>query len=167
VPPTRRSHDRRGRGPRGRLAPGEVEQRLRLRSALPLARSRSQQFDDLVLDAVERVEQRLDDGLDGVEFAVEEVPPLEGDTVASDGDVLADGDVPLSRVVPAGPGRAERRAPPRIVVYRRPVEARAPDPLDLGDLVLDIVVEQVARLLGVDPDELDPHPHPPPDEPGS
>ena len=151
--PSRR-RDRRGRGPRGRLAPGLLEQDLRLRPALPIARSRSQQFDELVLDAVERVESRLDDGLDRVEFGVEDVPPVAAtESPVWDGDVLADGDIPLSRVIPAGGA-----APPRVVVYRRPVEARATDPGDLGDLVFDIVVEQVARLLGLDPDELDP-PH--------
>jgi predicted Zn-dependent protease with MMP-like domain len=147
-----RRRDRRGRGPRGRLAPGLLEQDLRLRRALPIARSRSQQFDELVLDAVDRVEGRLDEGLDGVEFAVEDVPPVPrgaGDTW--DGDVLADGDVPLSRVVPA-----EQDVPPRVVLYRRPIEARAADPADLGDLVFDVVVEQVARLLGLDPDDIDP-----------
>jgi predicted Zn-dependent protease with MMP-like domain len=42
------------------------------------------------------------------------------------------------------------------VVYRRPLEARAVDRLDLADLVHDVVVDQVARLLGMDPDDLDP-----------
>jgi predicted Zn-dependent protease with MMP-like domain len=42
------------------------------------------------------------------------------------------------------------------VVYRRPLEARALDREDLGDLVRDVVVEQVAHLLGKDPDEVDP-----------
>ena len=126
---------------------------LGLRDAVPLARSRAERFDDLVLDAVDRVEQRVPEGLEGVEFAVEDVPPV-GPEPVFDGDVLTDGDVPLSRVLPA---EGERRVP-RVVLYRRPVEARATDPADLGDLVVDIVVEQVARLLGVDPDDLDP-PH--------
>jgi predicted Zn-dependent protease with MMP-like domain len=42
------------------------------------------------------------------------------------------------------------------VVYRRPLEARAADRGDLADLVHDVVVDQVARLLGLDPDEVDP-----------
>jgi predicted Zn-dependent protease with MMP-like domain len=48
-----------------------------------------------------------------------------------------------------------RDVPARIVVYRRPLEARAHDALDLGDLVHDVVVEQVAQLLGLDPDAVD------------
>ena len=46
----------------------------------------------------------------------------------------------------------------RVVVYRRPLEARAADRTDLADLVHDVVVDQVARLLSLDPDEVDPPP---------
>jgi hypothetical protein len=42
------------------------------------------------------------------------------------------------------------------VVYRRPVETRVSDPRDVAALVADIVTEQVAGLLGVPPEELDP-----------
>ncbi len=126
---------------RGRLVP----------PTSPLSRSRSQQFDDLVLDAVEEIERRWPAELKGVEFAVEDVPP---ELPEFDSDVLEDGRVPLARLVPV-PGRSDR-APARIVLYRRPLEARALDREDLGDLVHDVVVEQVAHLLGKDPDEVDP-----------
>lgn len=135
--------DRRGRGMRGRLVPPTV----------PLARSRAQQFDDLVLDAVEELEHRWGPDMEGVEFAVEDVPPELADF---DADVLEDGRVPLARLLPAG-GR-DQRTPPRIVLYRRPLEARALDREDLADLVHDVVVEQIARLLGKDADEVDPPP---------
>jgi predicted Zn-dependent protease with MMP-like domain len=126
---------------RGRLVPPTV----------PLARSRAQQFDDLVLDAVEELERRWPAELKGVEFAVEDVPPQLPEF---DSDVLEDGRVPLARLLPApGPAGTE---PARIVLYRRPLEARALDRQDLGDLVHDIVVEQIAHLLGKDPDEVDP-----------
>ncbi|GAC1442108.1 MAG: metallopeptidase family protein [Mycobacteriales bacterium] len=121
---------------------------------VPLSQTRSERFDDLVLDAVEHLEERWSSQLDGVEFAVEDVPPVPADGVL-DEDVLADetagGAVPLGRLLTAG-----EQGPARIVVYRRPLEARAADRLDLSDLVHDVVVDQVARLLGVDPDEIDP-----------
>jgi hypothetical protein len=41
-------------------------------------------------------------------------------------------------------------------VYRRPVESRALDVADLGELVRDVVVEQVAHLLGKAPEDVDP-----------
>jgi predicted Zn-dependent protease with MMP-like domain len=146
--PSGRSRDRHGRGLRGRLVPAEV----------PLARSRAEQFDDLVLDAVEEIERRWERELAGVEFAVEDVPWVEHtspDEVVLDSDVLDDGSVPLARVLPAH-REDGREVPPRIVVYRRPLEVRAHDREDLADLVRDVVVDQVAVLLGRDPEEIDP-----------
>ena len=125
--------DRHGRGLRGPLLP----------SNLPAARTRSEVFDDLVLDAVEHLEHRWSQQLTEVEFAVEDVPP-PGEAADQDGEV------PLARLV-----AARGRTPARIVLYRRPLEARAHDPLDLADLVHDVVVEQVAQLLGLDPDTVD------------
>ncbi|MDX6219029.1 MAG: hypothetical protein QOJ48_710, partial [Frankiales bacterium] len=43
-----------------------------------------------------------------------------------------------------------------VVVYRRPLEARASGRRDLSDLVHEVVVDQVAQLLGLDPDVIDP-----------
>ena len=112
---------------------------------VPLARTRAERFDDLVLDAVEHLEERWSAELAGVEFAVEDVPTPEPD------DPPGDDPVPLGRVLPAA-----GRTPARIVLYRRPIEARAPTRDALADLVHDVVVEQVASLLGVDPDTVDP-----------
>ena len=139
-PASRRTRrDRHGRGLRGRLVPATV----------PLARTKSEIFDELVLDTVETLEQRFSKELAGVEFAVEDVPP---DLNVYDSDVLEDGEVPLARLLPGRPGRHEM--PPRIVLYRRPLEFRAMDREDLADLVHDVIIEQVANLLGMDPDEL-------------
>src|SRR5215213_6109619 len=136
--PRRSRRDRHGRGLRGRLVPAEV----------PLARSRAEQFDDLVLDAVEDIERRWERELAGVEFAVEDVPWVEH---TSPDEVS----VPLARVLP-GHREDGREVPPRIVVYRRPLEIRAHDRDDLAELVRDVVVDQVAVLLGRDPEEIDP-----------
>lgn len=126
---------------RGTLTPQEV----------PLYRSRAQRFDDLVLEAVAQLEPRWQAELSGVEFAVEEIPASD----AADGDPEP---VPLARLDPAAgsvePGQSPR--PARIVVYRRPLMARADDEDDLSELVLDVVVEEFARLLGVDPRAVDP-----------
>ena len=77
-----------------------------------------------------------------------------------DQDVLVDetsgGAVPLGRLLPAGVDARGRTTAARVVVYRRPLEARAVDRLDLADLVREVVVDQVARLLHLDPDEVDP-----------
>jgi predicted Zn-dependent protease with MMP-like domain len=108
----------------------------------------TQRFDGIVLDAVEHVEQRWRDRLTSLDFAVEEVPPAEG---AGWEDEISSAGVPLARLLPPG---ADRRS--RIVIYRRPLELRAVDRQDLEDLVHDIVVEEVAHYLGLDPAEVDP-----------
>ncbi len=125
---------------------------------MPINRTRAQQFDDLVLDAVEHLEQRWSRELNGVEFAVEEVPPAESAIDLTDSDGVVDDPVPLSRLQPAT-GSGRMTTPPRIVVYRRPLEARAVDPDDLGDLVLDVVIHEVAHLLDVEPEVVDPEGH--------
>jgi predicted Zn-dependent protease with MMP-like domain len=132
VPARPLRRDRRGRGLRGALAPHEV----------PLSRTRAERFDELVLDAVEALERRWREQLERVEFAVEDVPSLEG----WDRDW-----VPLSRAFPA-----EGALPARVVVYRRPVESRATSSRERRTLVRDVVTEEVAELLGVEPDEIDP-----------
>jgi predicted Zn-dependent protease with MMP-like domain len=150
VPLRRRSarRDRRGRGLRGRLVPPGV----------PLSRSRAQQFDDLVLDAVEHLERRWGKELEQVEFAVEDVPqvPAVATDTVFDSDVVDDDAIPLARLLPADRDGDGQSTPPRIVVYRRPLEVRSLDRVDLADLVHEVVVEQVANLLGLDPDDVDP-----------
>ena len=80
-------------------------------------------------------------------------PGYDEDVVA---DETAGGAVPLGRLLPAALDSRGRRTAPRVVVYRRPLEARAGDRADLAELVHDVVVDQVARLLQLDPDEVDP-----------
>ncbi|MBB6036399.1 metallopeptidase family protein [Phytomonospora endophytica] len=150
--PARRGHrDRRGRGLRGRLVPASV----------PMARTRAETFDELVLSAVDQLERHLvgrdtDEHrkaarrLREVEFAVEDVP---GEFNVYDTDVLEDGQVPLARLLPAQPGTAG--ALPRIVLYRRPLELRG-DGDELAALIKDVLTEQVANLLGIDPSDFDP-----------
>jgi predicted Zn-dependent protease with MMP-like domain len=136
--PSRR-RDRRGRGPRGPLAPPDV----------PLVESPTERFDNLVLDAVEHVEERWLDQLRSLEFAVEEVPPPE--PPAQIDDEIASAGVPLARLLPPS-----GTTPARVVIYRRPLELRAVDREDLEDLVHDIVVEEVAHFLGLSPEVVDP-----------
>jgi len=121
---------------------------------VPRQRTRGQQFDDLVLDAVEELEGRWAAELEGVEFAVEEVPAIaRGSAIEFDPEVIVDRGVPLGRLLRAGiPGAST----PTIVVYRRPVEARARDGEDRADLIFMVVAELVAELLGRDVDEIDP-----------
>lgn len=171
VSPTRplagRRRDRHGRGVRGPLLSRTVQlsgQDVRV----PAAQTRGERFDDLVLDAVEELEQRWAAELQGVEFAVEDVPGLAAVPVEvyanlePDPELVVDetagGAVPLGRLLPAGIDAQGRRTPARLVIYRRPLEVRAVDRADLAELAHDVVVDLIARLLDLDPDEVDPPP---------
>ena len=134
APTPRRRRDRHGRGPRGPLLP----------AALPGARTRAERFDDVVLDAVESLEPRWGEQLAGIEFAVEDVPP-------GDPSSWERAEVALGRFFPAARGRQ-----PRVVLYRRPLETRGTDEADLAALVHEVIVEQVASALGVEPEQVDP-----------
>lgn len=144
----RRRRDRRGRGVRGLLFP----------ATLPAARSRSERFDAIVLDALEPIDERWHTELESLDIAVDEVPEVtdcDPATVTWGSDVVEDGKVPLSRLVPAGVDQAGLPTRARIVLYRRPLQARAHDGGDLSDLVHEVLIEQVASYLGVDPDIID------------
>lgn len=130
--------DRHGRGLRGSLVPPDV----------PLHRTRGERFDDLVLLAVSQLEPRWENELAVIEFAVEEIPPAEPDP--GEGDL-----VPLARLEQAV-STDEGERPARIVLYRRPLMARADGDEELAELVLDVIVEEFAHLLGVDPQTVDP-----------
>lgn len=120
---------------RGPVAPPQV----------PLAASRAEVFADLVQDSVERLERRWPQLAD-IDFMVLEVPRLEGS-----GDGWNDEAVPLGGTIAAREGR-----PARVVVYRRPVEIRTKGRDERAALVHEIVVEQVAELLGLTPETVDP-----------
>ncbi len=124
---------------RGSLVPPNV----------PLYRTRVERFDDLVLLAVAQLEPRWETELSGIEFAVEEIPPVEPDPDEVE-------PVPLARLEPGSAVLGQPERPARIVLYRRPLMARADGQDELAELVLDVIVEQFARWLGVDPQTVDP-----------
>jgi predicted Zn-dependent protease with MMP-like domain len=121
---------------------------------IPLHRSRSEAFDDLVLDAVDELEEHWAAELGAVEFAVEDVPQRgEMDSAEFDSDAIADRGIPLGRLYRDGIGPITA---PVVMIYRRPIEARAMDRDDCADLVFMVVAELAAQLLGKDVDEIDP-----------
>ncbi|NLV80932.1 MAG: metallopeptidase family protein [Rhodococcus sp.] len=148
-PVSSRSVTRRGRGIRGPLYPHD----------LPAWRSRAEKFDRLVLDAFAPIDTRWHDELTKLDIAVDDVPKiraLDPDSVNWPDEVVADGPVPLSRLVPAGIDKRGATTRARIVLFRRPIELRTQDPEDLTDLLHDVLVHQVATYLGVEPQIIDP-----------
>jgi predicted Zn-dependent protease with MMP-like domain len=144
----RRGRDRRGRGLRGALYPQNT----------PAARSRAERFDAAVLEALEPIEQRWHEQLTQLDVAVDDVPEVvqtDAEDLHWGEDVVRDGSVPLAKLVPAGVDGTGLPTRARIVLYRRPLEARAIHGADLADLLHDVLVEQVASYLGLDPDTVD------------
>ncbi|WP_274559205.1 metallopeptidase family protein [Streptomyces spiramyceticus] len=136
--PGPRRRDRHGRGMRGPVAPPQV----------PLSTSRAAAFGDLVQDSVERLERRWPQ-LAEVDFLVLDVPPAAGGGEGP--DMWPSEHVPLGGMMPATSAH-----PARIVVYRRPVEIRTKSRDERALFVHEIVVEQVAELLGLAPESVDP-----------
>ncbi|GAA3115289.1 metallopeptidase family protein [Streptomyces rectiviolaceus] len=137
--PRPRRRDRHGRGMRGPVAPPQV----------PLSASRAEVFTDLVQDSVERIERRWPQ-LSEIEFLVLEVPALGRGGGAGEDD-WSDDVVPLGGTIEASEDR-----PARVVIYRRPVEIRTKGREERAALVHEVVVEQVAELLGLSPESVDP-----------
>jgi len=115
--------------------------------------TRSERFDEFVLDAVEQVEQAIEsdralvERLGVIEFGIEEVPPDAALLAAETGAEP----LPLARG-----DAATATSPARVVLYRRPVELRTPDLADRALLVHELVVDELADLLGVTAEQLDP-----------
>ncbi|MGB3764243.1 MAG: metallopeptidase family protein [Ornithinimicrobium sp.] len=125
------SRDRHGRGLRGPLAWPRV----------PVMMPRRRRFDEMVLDAVGAFEQRLGSTLPDLEVAVEDVPPTD--------PAPWEGTVALGRLFPEQGG-----VKARMVIYRRPVESRAAGPIEASAIVHEVVTEQLATMLGLDPEDL-------------
>jgi predicted Zn-dependent protease with MMP-like domain len=117
---------------------------------LPGALSRSDRFDEYTRAALRRLQQRWERRLGRLQVAVEPVPPSDGPSWENS--------VPLARSFPAADG-----LPDRIILYRRPIEARAIDSRDLGLLILDVLVEQLSHLWRMPPEDVDPGFNQPPE----
>jgi predicted Zn-dependent protease with MMP-like domain len=107
-------------------------------------RTPAARFHRHVAGALARLDRQWHRDLARIEVRVEDVPTSDPASWEVEG-------VPLARSFSRSSGQKDR-----IVLYRRPIEARACDPQELSLLVLDILVEQVATVLGRSPEEIDP-----------
>lgn len=115
------------------LAPGGV----------PARRSQGERFDAIALRVMQAVVARWVAELGQVELAVEEVPVLGTDWSA--------GTVPLATFL----DRTSQNAP-RLVLFRRPLEHRAENSFELEALLLTVIVEQFAEVLGIPAEDVHP-----------
>jgi hypothetical protein len=140
---------RRGRDMRGPLLPPTV----------PGWRSRAERFDMAVLEAYEPIERRWQERVSTLDVAVDEIPrmsPKDPDSVQWPPEVVADGPIALARLIPAGVDVRGNSTRARIVLFRKPIERRAKDTIELADLLHEVLVAQVATYLGVEPSVIDP-----------
>src|SRR5690625_3009036 len=107
----RPARDRHGRGLRGPLLPQQT----------PRFRTRGQRFDMEVLEAYSPIHNAYLDELLGLDIAVDTVPRmrLRADMPILPDDIVADGPVPLGRIVPAGVDSAGRPTRARLVIFRK------------------------------------------------
>ena len=103
---------------------------------VPAHRTGRERFDQVALDVMAEVESRWTDEFAAVELAVEDIPVLPGTWVAPR--------VPLASWVPAS-----TTTPPRLVLFRRPIEHRTENLAELETLLLTVIVEQLSEVLGL------------------
>lgn len=135
-PRRRDRHDRGMRGPAfgpSSLAPDGV----------PARRTDAERFDTIALRVMRAVVSRWVAQLGTVELAVEEVPVIGKDWNSAT--------VPLAAYV----DRTATTAP-RLVLFRRPLEHRAETSFELEALLLTVVVEQFAEVLGIPAEDVHP-----------
>jgi predicted Zn-dependent protease with MMP-like domain len=98
-------------------------------------------FAHVVQDAMTALPPALVAEFAGVDVTLAEVP-----VVPEGGEML------LGTAIPGQPDPAATRD--HITLFRRPLEARARDRPDLRELILEVLVQQLALLRGFDDDEL-------------
>lgn len=107
---------------------------------LPTDRER---FDAIVLAVAHSVERRCAHRLGLIEYAVEEAPLVPDDWGVDQ--------VPLASLV-----RGSGTTATRLVLFRRPIQHRAISREECEELVRVVITEQLADLLGVSAEEIDP-----------
>lgn len=136
IPRSQRSRhrDRHGRGLRGPL----------LSPGIPAWKTRAEQFDDAVAREITTYQKYLGPRLTKFDFAVMDVPQ-------QDPAPWEDG-VPLGRFLPF---ERPSKIHGRILFYRMPIiEAASKEPHP-ALFLHQVVTEQIALALGVDPEEID------------
>lgn len=108
-------------------------------------------FDRVVGDALRSLPEPLLEHLQRVEVHITDLPPM-----APAGAAQA---VPLGSYQTAGTTRWRPRTPnrssDRLVLYRRPLEARARTRTELVALVREVAVHELAHHLGIDDDGIE------------
>lgn len=111
---------------------------------LPRYRTRSGMFDDLVVSQIRRLSDAWPELVSPLQFAVEDVPP-SSPAPWEDEPQLDSQAFPQEHGMPA-----------RIVLYRMPLQSRAPNRMELQLAIRDELVARMAEIYGRRPEEIDP-----------
>lgn len=147
-PHIRPARHRHGRGARGPLLP----------QATPRYRSATERFDMAVLEAYAPIQNSFAEQLAGLDLAVDTVPRmrLSVDMTVLPDEIIADGPVPLGRIVPAGVDSEGQPTRARLVIFRMPVEERVRSAREREELLSTVLTALVANYLNLDPEDIDP-----------
>lgn len=139
--------DPRGRGLRGVFMPN-----------LPRHRTRAEDFDAAVLDAYADILDRFEDQLDGLDIAVDMIPRMRMDASLPrwSEEVASDGPIPLGRLVPMGVNEEGAPTRPRLIIFRRPIEERSHDRMEMDQWLRFVMARLVATYLNITPELVDP-----------
>ena len=97
------------------------------------------------MESAQRLERLWGEDIQTYQFIVQEIPDGLEELVRRGGSI------PLAS---SSPGLGPK--PPVITIYRRPVESTARGLVPVNELIHDVVVEQLASLMGMDPETIDP-----------
>lgn len=144
---TRVFRDYHGHGLRGALMPDGV----------PRHRSRSRLFDAAVLEAYAPIQADYPEQLAGLDIAVDVIPRmrLNPDLDSVPTGIVADGSVPLGRLITAGVDTAGNPTRARLVIFRMPVEQRTHTTEERHELLSTVLTALVAEYLGIAPQDID------------
>lgn len=124
---------------------------------VPRHRSRSRLFDAAVLEAYAPIQADYPEELAGLDIAVDIIPRMRLDpdlTVVPEG-IVADGSVPLGRLITAGVDTAGNPTRARLVIFRMSVEERTHTTEERHELLSTILIALVAEYLNMDPRDID------------
>lgn len=109
-----------------------------------------------VLEAYAPINATYPAQLAGLDVAVDTVPRMRlgvESTLLPD-DIVADGPVPLGRVLPAGVDAEGRPTRARIVIFRQPIEHRAASVEERHHLLSWVLAALTAHFLNIDPGDV-------------
>ena len=116
-------------------------QRIFYPHTIPNYKNRKSNFENLVKLAIDDFMFALNSKMEHVAISVEEIPNFR--------------DLKLSEItVPLG--RLDRGNPEHVILYRRPIEIRCTNDLQLDRKIRDVLAELIGSIIGLRPIDIDP-----------